>query len=119
MKKHSNSGPPKLSFLELEVLLDCVEESLQALKKLHRNAVAFGATEPLYSNIADRVAKIQKAKSDLGALFEAQFAKVSDGYPLEQCSAHKWNSGNDELLSNCAICKNGDCKLSIERKRFA
>lgn len=43
------------------------------LEVLHWQAVALGATDPLYRNIAQEIAKIGKARSELAAVYESQF----------------------------------------------
>lgn len=50
-----------------------IEYRIKSLEELHWRAVAMGATDPLYRNIALEIEKNKKAESAICALFEAQF----------------------------------------------
>lgn len=63
----------RLSSADLFVIQHAIECRVKSLEDLHWRAVAMGATEPLYRNIALEIDKNKKAESAICALFEAQF----------------------------------------------
>jgi len=64
---------PYLSADELQLALNCCDQELGRLERLHWDGVSFNAGDPLYRNLADRRHKIELVKSKVAAIFEAQF----------------------------------------------
>lgn len=72
----------RLSSADLFTIQHAIECRIKSLEELHWRAVAMGATDPIYRNIALEIEKNKKADSAICVLFEAQFkpnTKVSRG----------------------------------------
>lgn len=66
---------PHLSCASLLVIQAALDHRERALETLHWQAVAFGATNPLYRNIATECGKLTAARAELAEVYEAQFPK--------------------------------------------
>jgi hypothetical protein len=75
-KKPEVKSTKTLSADHLHVILDAISYTDGQLDKLHWSAVTFGATDPLYRNIASHRFKMEQAKSALCTLFEQQFEPI-------------------------------------------
>lgn len=62
------------SFLVIQQALDHRAKSLETI---HWQAVAFGATDPLYRNLAIEGSKIEKARHELATIYEEQFDRTT------------------------------------------
>ena len=75
-KKTETKSTKTLSADQLIIIQDAISYTDGQLDKLHWSAVTFGATDPLYRNIANHRFKLEQARSALCKLFEQQFEPI-------------------------------------------
>jgi hypothetical protein len=66
-----------LSCDSLELIQYCCDKYIVDLKKFHWDSASMGATDPLFKNIQSQIKKIEKARVEVGMVFEKQFEEIS------------------------------------------